>query len=61
MTISAKGLFLFAFSIAMFNIGLTLNSVDKDTVTVVSILLGIFVGPYFISGKIFEGEEEIND
>lgn len=57
MTLSTKGLFLFIFSMIMFNIGLSLHNVDKDVIMVVSMLLGLFAGPYFISGKIFEGEE----
>ena len=57
MTFSLKGLFLFSFSVCMFNIGLSLHNVPKDAIMTVSIFLGIFVGPYFISGKIFEGEE----
>lgn len=57
MTFSLKGLFLFSFSICMFNIGLSLHNVDKDVIMIVSVILGIFVGPYFISGRIFEGEE----
>jgi len=61
MKLSFKGFFIFAFSLMMFNIGLVLNGVDKNVVHVCSLLLSIFAGPYFISGKIFEGEEKIDE
>lgn len=58
---SFKGFFLFGFSLAMFNIGLSLNNVDKNIIMIFSLGLSVLVGPYFISGKIFEGEEQIDE
>ena len=61
LTFSPRGIFLFIFSLLLFNIGLILNGVDKDIVTIFSIGISVLLGPYFITGKIFEGEEEINE
>lgn len=61
MTISFKGFFLFAFSLMMFNIGLSLNGLDKNIIMIASLVISVLAGPYFISGKIFENEEQVDD
>ena len=61
MTFSLKGFFLFAFSLMIFNIGLALNNVDQDIITICSFILSVTVGTYFMTGKIFEGEEKIDE
>lgn len=50
---SYKGLILFTFSILVFNIGLSLNNVDKDVIMYSVMGISIIFGPWFISGRIF--------
>lgn len=58
MNFSIKGFFIFAFSLAMFNVGLALNNVEQDVITFSSLVISVTLGVYFMSGKIFEGEDE---
>jgi len=55
---TAKGLILFVFSLLLFNIGLSLHSVDKDVILWSSVLISLLIGPYVMSGQIFKGESD---
>jgi hypothetical protein len=54
---SLKGLVWYCIPMLLANIGMSINGVDKNAIMVFNIAMGIAVGPWFLTGRIFDGDE----
>jgi len=55
--VSLKGLIYYIIPMLLANILMSINFVDKNVILVFNIVMGVIVAPWFLTGRIFDGDK----